>query len=62
MKDVMSVPEVAEYLGISKSKINRLIRQRQIPASKIGRRVVFLKAAIDDWMKDNQIDREAEKS
>ena len=61
MKDVMNVPEVAEYLGFGTGKINRLIRNKQIPASRIDRRIVFLKAAVDEWMQKNQIDREENK-
>jgi len=58
MKDVMNVTEVAEYLGFATSKINRLIHDKKIPASRIDRRIVFLKAAVDEWMQKNQIDRE----
>ncbi|MFH0948407.1 MAG: helix-turn-helix domain-containing protein [Elusimicrobiota bacterium] len=54
-KDVMSIKELAEYLGIGKSKIYNLIRQNKIPASKIGRQYRFSKDVINNWLKEKII-------
>ena len=54
-KDVMSIKELSEYLGIGKSKIYNLIRQNKIPASKIGRQYRFSKEVIDNWLKEKII-------
>ena len=54
-KDVMSIIELAEYLGIGKSKIYNLIRQNKIPASKIGRQYRFSRDVIDNWLKEKII-------
>ncbi len=54
-KDVMSIIELAEYLGIGKSKIYNLIRLNKIPASKIGRQYRFSRDVIDNWLKEKII-------
>jgi excisionase family DNA binding protein len=55
MKDIMSTKELSQYLGFSKSKIYQLIRQKKIPASKIGRQYKFSKEMIDAWIKEKII-------
>ena len=55
VKDVMSIKELSEYLGIGKSKIYNLIRQNKIPALKIGRQYRFSKDVIDNWLKEKII-------
>ncbi len=57
-KDIMSVQELTQYIGIGRSKIYSLIRKKKIPASKIGRQYRFSKELIDFWMKENVITRE----
>jgi excisionase family DNA binding protein len=47
VKEVMDVKELSEYLGIGKSKIYKLIREKKIPASKIGGQYRFSKTVID---------------
>ncbi len=54
-KEIMNVSELAEYIGVSKSKIYKLIRDKKIPASKIGRQYKFSKQVIDSWLKENII-------
>ena len=54
-KDVMSIKELSEYVGLSKSKIYQLIRNKRIPASKIGRQYKFSKEVIDSWLKEKII-------
>ncbi len=57
-KEVMDVKELSKYLGIGKSKIYQLIRERKIPATKIGRQYRFSKSVIDTWLKENLITKE----
>lgn len=57
-KEVMDVIELSKYLGLGKSKIYQLIREKRIPASKIGRQYRFSKTVIDTWLKENLITRE----
>ena len=58
-RDVMSIKELAEYLGIGKSKIYSMIRMGKIPASKIGRQYRFSKTVIDEWLKEKIVTRRA---
>jgi excisionase family DNA binding protein len=55
MKAIMSTKELSQYIGVSKSKIYQLIRQKKIPASKIGRQYKFSKEIIDAWLKEKII-------
>ncbi|MCX7716034.1 MAG: helix-turn-helix domain-containing protein [Endomicrobia bacterium] len=57
-KEIMDVKELSIYLGIGKSKIYQLIREKKIPASRIGRQYRFSKTVIDSWLKENLITRE----
>lgn len=54
-QSVMKVEEVAKYLGFSVKKIYRLAETNRIPASRIGRQYRFVKAVIDDWLRDKSI-------
>ena len=54
-KEIMDVKELTDYLGIGKSKIYSLIRQKKIPASKIGRQYRFSREVIDNWLKERII-------
>jgi excisionase family DNA binding protein len=54
-KEIMDVLEVAAYLGIGKSKVYQFIREKKIPASRIGRQYRFSKTVIDAWLKENLI-------
>lgn len=57
VRDVMDIRGVAAYLGLGKSKIYGLIRERKIPASRIGRQYRFSKEIIDAWLRDSVITR-----
>ena len=54
-KEIMDVRELTDYLGIGKSKIYSLIRNKKIPASKIGRQYRFSREIIDNWLKERII-------
>jgi excisionase family DNA binding protein len=48
--ELMTTPELAEYLRISKASVYRLVRQKQIPVSKVGRQLRFRKDIVDVWL------------
>ena len=56
----MDIKELSEYLGIGKSKIYSLIRQKKIPASRIGRQYRFSKEVVDGWLKERLITKKEE--
>jgi putative molybdopterin biosynthesis protein len=54
-REVMDIKELSQYLRIGKSKIYNLIRQRKIPASRIGRQYRFSKEVVDSWLRERLI-------
>lgn len=49
---VLTIPEVARYLKISKSKIYDLVSRKEIPHLKIGRNVRIRQADLQRWMEE----------
>lgn len=47
---ILTIPEVARYLKISKSKIYNLVSKEEIPHLKIGRNVRIRQADLQIWM------------
>ena len=64
VRDVMDIKALAQYLGMGKSKIYALIRQKKIPASRIGRQYRFSKNIVDQWLNERLItqDRDSQMS
>lgn len=60
VREVMDIRGLADYLGMGKSKIYALIRERKIPASRIGRQYRFSKDIIDQWLKEKVITQPTE--
>lgn len=58
--EVMDIQALASYLGLGKSKIYALIRQKKIPASRIGRQYRFSKVVIDQWLAEKLITKNSE--
>lgn len=50
MDEVLTFEEVRKYLKFSKSKLYRLVQQKKIPRSKIGRTWRFKRSKIDEWL------------
>lgn len=48
--NIMTVPEVAEYLTMHKITVYKLIKAGIIPAFKIGGQWRFKKSTIDSWI------------
>ena len=53
--EVMDIKTLAQYLGMGRSKIYGLIRQKLIPASRIGRQYRFSKPLVDAWLRERLI-------
>ena len=58
--EVMDIKTLAQYLGLGRSKIYNLIRQKKIPASRIGRQYRFSKPLVDQWLRERLITRSEE--
>ena len=52
-----TIQEVSEFLGISISTINRMVKEGDFPPKvKLSpRRMVFMKREIDEWIKSKRI-------
>lgn len=58
--EVMDIKALAQYLGMGRSKIYGLIRQKKVPASRIGRQYRFSKPVVDAWLRERLIMRPEE--
>ena len=47
---IYTVPEVAEYLKISESKIYYMVKREEIPHMRIGRNVRIRETDLKKWM------------
>lgn len=54
LPEFISVPELAECLGISRSGAYNLCKSGQLPNIKIGNTVRIRKAALLDWIAENE--------
>ena len=49
-QSLMTVQEVSEYLRVSRASVYRLVRERKIPVSRVGKHFRFRKRTIDEWL------------
>ncbi len=56
MGELLNVGEVAQYLGVPKSRVYALVEAKDIPFYKIGRLVRFRKADIDSWLNRHKVE------
>lgn len=47
---LMTTGEVAKYLRLSRSSIYRMVKDKEIPVSKLGQQLRFRKDIIDNWL------------
>ena len=50
MEEIMTIPEVVDYLKLSKSKVYKMIQKGDIPSLKIGKSVRLRRTDVIDWM------------
>jgi excisionase family DNA binding protein len=55
MDEILTVPQVARYLKISRSKAYYLVQQKKIPYIRIGRNVRVRAADLEKWIESNLI-------
>ena len=53
-RTTLTMKEAAEYLGISYWLINQLVRQKQIPCSKVGGKFLFRVQALDEYLSNKE--------
>lgn len=47
---LMSLEELAKYIGVSNTTVYRYLKQKKLPAIKIGKLWKFRKEKIDAWL------------
>ena len=55
-RTTLTAKEAAEYLGISYWLITQLVRRKQIPCSRVGKRILFRKEALDVYLSNKEND------
>jgi len=53
--DLLTKEDVEAYLRIGRRTLDRLLKAREIPFIKLGRRVLFKKADIDAWLETKRV-------
>jgi excisionase family DNA binding protein len=62
MTSVLTLEEVAEFLQVHPSTVYRLLKNRRIPAFKIGSDWRFNQESIQSWIKELEIAKDADQS
>jgi len=52
VKEVMTLREASQYLGITPDTLYKRLSQDKIPAFKLGNRWRFKKALLDRWIEE----------
>ena len=53
LEPVISVDEAALFLRVNSKTLREAIRAGEVPARRVGRRVVIFRDALLDWLKSN---------
>lgn len=51
-KEILNVKSLAEFLGMSESKVYQLVQTGKIPSSRIGRSYRFVRSEVVTWLKN----------
>ena len=55
-----NISEVAEYLSMAKSSIYKMTSERNIPHFKTGKKLLFKRSELDEWLTENKISTHSE--
>ena len=55
LRRLISIPEAAEYTGLSPHTLYTMVSQRRIPYVKVGRLTKFDLTLLDEWIKTNTV-------
>lgn len=53
-KTMMTVKEAADYLGVSKDFIYKLVRQQVMPHIRIGTLILFREERLEAWLLEKE--------
>jgi len=49
-REILTIEEATKYLRIHKATLYKLVKQRKIPAAKVGKKWRLLKSKLDEWL------------
>lgn len=52
--EVLTIEELAAYLKVAKSTLYKLAQDGKLPGQKVGKHWRFRKAAVDQWLSENE--------
>ena len=55
MEAPMTVRELSEYLKLDRMTIYKMLKEEQIPASRIGNQWRFIREDIDAWIRSKSV-------
>ncbi len=54
-REVMNIPQAAEYLGQTELTLRDWVRKRKVPFYKVNGSIKFRKTKLDKWIDRNEI-------
>jgi len=55
VREIMGIPEAAEYLGQTEGTLRHWVRLRRIPYHKVNGSIKFRKSHLDLWINEHEI-------
>ena len=55
MYQLIAIKEAAQYIGISIHTLYKMVSQRKVPYTKVGRLVKFDVEQLNKWIKQNSV-------
>ncbi|UAT32522.1 helix-turn-helix domain-containing protein [Bacillus badius] len=59
-RQTMTAQETADYLGVSKDLVYNMVKTGELPAVRIGRRILFRREALERWMQMQEMKGQTE--
>ena len=56
MEGPMTVAELSKYLKLDKMTIYKMVKEKRMPASRIGYQWRFFREDIDNWIRSQSVD------
>ncbi|MGF9964260.1 helix-turn-helix domain-containing protein [Bacillus rhizoplanae] len=54
-RQTLNVQEIANYIGVSRDLIYKMVRMNEIPFIRVGKRLLFRKESIDKWLLSQEL-------
>lgn len=54
LDEVLTADQVADFLKVNKKTVYTAVKDGQLPGCRVGKRLVFLRDALLDWMRSKE--------